>query len=195
MLKRARLLAFVAALSAPMVAGLPARAAECIGVKIPDSAKVAGADLVLNGLGIRKATMFKVEVYVAGLYLPEKSNDAAHILGTDQPWQLVLRFVRDVDVSDMREAFDEGFEKAAADKLAALKPRIETLKAGMADFKEGHSLSFTNDPAKGVAVDVNGVAGGEIQGADFSKALLAIWIGAEPPNEDLKSGLLGGKCD
>ena len=82
-----------------------------------------------------------------------------------------------------------------ADKLAALKPRIETLKAAMADFKEGHSLSFTNDPAKGVAVDVNGVAGGEIQGADFSKALLAIWIGAEPPNEDLKSGLLGGKCE
>ena len=195
MLKRARLLAFVAALSAPIVAGLPAHGAECIGVQAPDSAKVAGVDLVLNGLGIRKATMLKVKVYVAGLYLSEKSNDAGHILGSDRPWQLVLRFVRDVDVSDMRDAFDEGFEKAAGDKLAALKQRIETLKASLADFKKGHSLSFTNDPAKGVAVDVNGAGGGEIQGADFSKALLAIWIGAEPPNEDLKSGLLGGKCE
>ena len=36
-----------------------------------------------------------------------------HILGTDQPWELVLRFVRDVDVSDMRAALQEGFKKAA----------------------------------------------------------------------------------
>jgi hypothetical protein len=132
---------------------------------------------------------------VASLYLAEKSKDPGQILGTDQPWQLVLRFVHDVDASDMHDAFDEGLEKAAGEKLMALKPRIETLKAGMADFMKGQYLSFTNDPAKGVAVDVNGAGGPEIHGADFSAALLSIWIGAEPPNEDLKTGLLGGQCE
>ena len=33
-----------------------------------------------------------------------------------------------------------------------------------------------------------------IEGADFASTLLSIWIGHEPPNGDLKSGLLGGQC-
>jgi hypothetical protein len=98
-------------------------------------------------------------------------------------------------VSDMHDAFEEGFKKVAGSKLAALNERIETLKAAMVDFEKGHALTFANDPAKGVAVDVNGAGGPVIQGADFSAALLSIWIGAEPPNEDLKSGLLGSKCE
>jgi hypothetical protein len=43
-------------------------------------------------------------------------------------------------------------------------------------------------------VDVNGAGGNAIEGADFATTLLSIWIGREPPNEDIKSGLLGGKC-
>jgi hypothetical protein len=195
MLKHRSLLAIVAALAAPVALAAPAFGAECLEVNVPDSAKAGSADLVLNGLGIRKATFLNVKVYVAGLYLSEKSNDAGRILSSGEPWQLTLRFVRDVGVSDMRGAFDEGFKKAAGDKLATLADRIEIVKFSLADFKEGHYLSFTNDPAKGVTVDVNGAAGKEIQGADFAVALLSIWIGAEPPNDDLKTGLLGGRCE
>jgi Chalcone isomerase-like len=195
MLKRVQLLAFVTVVAAPIVLGAPALGAECIEVKVPDSVKAGGADLVLNGLGIRKATFLEVKVYVAGLYLPQKSGDSGKIIGTNQPWQLVLHFVRDVDASDIRDAFGEGFTKNAGDKLAALQPRIKVLNARMVDFKEGHYLSFANDAAKGVAVDVNGAGGGAIEGADFAAALLSVWLGPEPPNEDLKAGLLGGKCE
>ncbi len=107
----------------------------------------------------------------------------------------MLRFVRDVDASDIRDAFEEGFKKNSGDKLAALHPRIEALNARMVDFKKGQYLSFANDAAKGVAVDVNGAGGGAIEGADFAAALLSIWLGPEPPNADIKSGLLGGKCE
>ena len=194
MLKRAQLLVFVAVVSASFVLGAPGFGAECLKVKVPDSVKTGDTDLVLNGLGIRKATFLNVKVYVAGLYLPQKSGDTAKIIGANQPWQLVLHFVRDVDASDIRDAWQEGFEKNSADKLAALQPRIKTLNARMVDFKEGQYLSFTNDPAKGIAVDVNGASGAAIEGADFANALLSIWLGREPPNEELKSGLLGGKC-
>jgi Chalcone isomerase-like len=195
MMKRAQFLAFVALVSAPFVMSAPVFGAECLEVKVPDSVKAGGADLVLNGLGIRKATFLNVKVYVAGLYLPQKSGDAGKIIGGNEPWQLVLRFVRDVDASDIRDAWEEGFEKNAGDKLATLQPRIKTLNARMVDFKERQSLSFTNDPAKGVAVDVNGASGAVIEGEDFADALLSVWLGREPPNEDLKSGLLGGKCE
>ena len=149
---------------------------------------------MLNGLGLRKATFLNVKVYVAGLYLPQKSADAAQILGTGQDWRLVLRFVRDVDASDMREAFQEGFEKAAAD-LAPLRGRIDAFTGMLVDFKEGQAVSFTNDPANGVEVVVDGTTKGTVDGADFAAALLAIWLGPEPPNKGLKSGLLGGACE
>jgi hypothetical protein len=195
MLKTARLLAFAVALLAPVSLSTSALGAECIGVTVPDSAKVGSADLVLNGLGIRKATMLSVKVYVAGLYLPEKSTDADAILGADRPWRLVLRFVRDVGASDIRDALDEGFENTVPDKLDALQSRIDALNAQVVDFKEGQYLSYDYDPAQGTVIDVNGKTGNPIEGADFANALLAISIGPEPPNEDLKTGLLGGKCE
>jgi Chalcone isomerase-like len=188
-------LVLLAALWAPVALAQPAYTAMCRDVQFPESVTAAGGDLVLNGLGIRKATLLSIKVYVAGLYLPQKSRDAAGILRSDGRWRLVLRFVRDVGAGDIRDAFQEGFEKTAGDKLAALGPRIEALKAWMVDFKTGQSLSFTHDPATGVTVDVNGAAGPPIEGADFATALLAIWLGSKPPNEDLKTGLLGGACE
>lgn len=190
-----RTVAFVMALSVPTLSAATALGAECDQVAFPDTIRAGDADLSLNGLGLRKATMLRVKVYVAGLYLPEKSADAGQILGADRHWRLVLRFVRDVDASDIRDAFEEGFENAAGHKLDALRPRIDSLNAQIVNFKEGQYLSYDYDPAKGTVLDVNGKTGGAIEGADFANALLAIWIGAEPPNEDLKSGLLGGACE
>jgi long-chain acyl-CoA synthetase len=172
----------------------PALSATCAEVSFADSTTLGNAALVLNGLGLRKATIFRVRVYVAGLYLPAKSADPTRILGADDAWRMELRFLRSVGASDMREAFQEGFAKAAPDQLASLQQRIDALKAAMIDLASGQSLVFANDPKSGVAVEVNGAKSGAIAGADFARALLAIWIGADPPNADLKSGLLGGAC-
>lgn len=195
MFKGARFLALLAALSLPPALAAPALGAECREVQFPDQATAGGTALVLNGMGLRKATFLKVKVYVAGLYLSEATGDAGRILGSNQPWRLVLRFLRDVDAPDIRDAFTEGFEKATGVIPDELRPRIDALNAMMTDFKEGDSLVFANDPQKGVTVEVNNAAVGTIEGADFSVAFLSIWLGPEPPNEDLKSGLLGGACE
>jgi hypothetical protein len=188
-------LVLLAALSVAGAFGVPAFGATCRDIQFPDSVKVGGSDLALNGLGIRKATLLRIKVYVAGLYLPRKGSDAGAILGANGRWQLVLHFVRDVDASDIRDAFHDGFQKAAGEKLGTLEKRIAALNAQVVDFKSGQSLAFSRDPAIGVTVDVNGKGGSTIEGADFADALLAIWLGAEPPNEDLKTGLLGGACE
>lgn len=195
MLKREQRLAFAVALFGPVILSAPAFGADCLGVSFPDSVKAGGTNLVLNGQGVRKATIFKVKVYIAGLYLPRKSADAGQILGANQPWQLMLRFVHDVGASEIRGAFDDGFKKAAGNKLDTLRKRIEALKAQMVDFRKGQYLSYTYDRAKGVVVNANGATGGSIDGADFATALLKISIGPEPPNAELKAGLLGGKCE
>ena len=40
-------------------------AAEFAGVTIPDTKKVHGKDLVLNGIGMRRATFLNVKVYMS----------------------------------------------------------------------------------------------------------------------------------
>ncbi len=91
------------ALTAALAAGV-AQGKECKGVAFPDTAQVEGATLTLNGLGLRQATMFKVNVYVAALYVAKTSNDPNVILGAKAPSELILQFVRDVGAADIPRA-------------------------------------------------------------------------------------------
>ena len=167
---------------------------ECLGVQFPDRTGVDGSTLALNGLGLRQATMLKVNVYIAALYVTKPSADSDAILAQAPPKQLVLHFVRGVGRSDLNKAWDEGFEANAKGQLTALKERIEKLKTLMPDMKSGEQLSFTHKSGKGIAVDVGGAPKGMIEGDDFAKGLLSIWLGPNPPNAGLKAGLLGGPC-
>mgnify|MGYP000225820542 CR=1 FL=1 len=170
-----------------------AHAAECAGVEMKESFKLDGESLMLNGLGLRLATFVKVKVYVAGLYVPKRSDQAATLLGTDQPWRLVLSFMRSVDAGDMIKAWNEGFEKNAEEQLPLLKERIDTLNGVMQDLKKQDTLVFTYAPGKGTGIEIKGHTAATIKGQDFASALLSIWLG-DPPNDEVKRGLLGGKC-
>ena len=167
---------------------------ECLKVSFPDQTVVDGSPLALNGLGLRQATVLRVNVYVAALYVTKPSADPGAILAAPPPKQLILHFVREVGRPDLNKAWDEGFEANAKGQVAALKDRIEKLKTLMSDMKSGEQLSFTHKPGKGVAVDVGGAPKGMIEGDDFANALLSIWLGPNPPNAGLKAGLLGGPC-
>jgi hypothetical protein len=159
-------------------------------VKMPDRLTVAGKALVLNGMGIREATMFDVDVYVAGLYLEKKTQDAVEIINSEQVKHLDLVFVRDVDRDDITDAWTTQFKKNGAD-MARLKDSINRLNSWMAGMDEGQKLSFTYEPGKGVTVVVKGTVKGTIPGAEFGRAFFAIWFGPSPPNKGLKKGLLG----
>lgn len=172
----------------------PAYARECKGVDFPEHLQAGGGDLSLNGLGMRKATFLKVSVYVAALYAARPSNDARALVDPATPAELILHFVRNVGVDDLKNAWREGFEKTARDQTPALSARIATLQGWMSDMKTGQRLVFVREPGAGIQVSVNGAVKGTIPGDDFSRALMSIWLGAEPPNAELKSGLLGGPC-
>jgi chalcone isomerase-like protein len=179
-------------LSLSMALGV-ACAKECKGVDFPEQIQADNGSLVLNGLGLRLATVFKVSVYVAALYVPKASGDPATILRTDTAKQIVVHFVRNVGVADLRKGWTEGFEKNANGALPALKDRIATFNSLMGDMKAGQRVILTYTPGAGVEVDVKGAAKETIKGDDFAKALFAIWLG-DPPNPEIKIGLLGGTC-
>ena len=168
---------------------------KCRDSSFPEHVPVNGTDLTLNGLGVRKATFLKINVYVAALYVTKPTHEAAPLINSDTQQELILHFVRDVGVDDLRKAFHEAFERDGVDQSVSMKERIAKLNGWLTDMKKGQRLIFLRTPHAGVQVVVNGTQKGLIEGDDFSRAFVAIWLGATPPNPELKSGLLGGDCE
>ena len=166
----------------------------CREIAFPEHVQLDGTDLALNGLGVRKATFLKINVYVAALYVARPQRDPKPLIESEGPQELVLHFVRNVDADDLKKAFVEGFERAAGNQSAALKERVARLNTWMSDMKTGQRLTFVRRPNSGVQVSVNGVQKGTLEGEDFARAFVSIWLGPTPPNSELKSGLLGGEC-
>lgn len=171
-----------------------AQAAECAGVKMPDRATLDGKELVLNGMGVREATVFNVDVYVAGLYLERRSADGEKIASSEQAKQMRLTFVRNVDREDMVANLETGFRNGAGSEYAKLAARFEQLKKVVPRLKSGDSFFVSYRPGTGLEVRHGAKLLVNIPGADFAHAIFAIWLGKKPPNEGLKTGLLGGRC-
>jgi hypothetical protein len=183
-----RLLAFLFLL--PMAA----LAAEVAGVKIDDKTRVGASDLVLNGAGLRKRLF--LQVYAMGLYVPQKTADAAALMDQPGPKRVAIHMLRDVSADAFSEALAEGIRNNHTDaEVKALELRLKelgTIMAGVGEAKKGMAihLDWTGSETQ-VAVQGKPV-GKPIAGQDFYKALLRVWLGDKPAQDDLKKALLGG---
>ncbi|HTP63533.1 MAG TPA: chalcone isomerase family protein [Burkholderiales bacterium] len=165
--------------------------AEVAGVKLPDEDQ----KLLLNGAGLRKRAFF--QVYVIGLYLPERKTAAADAIGAAGPKRVLIEMLRDVDADQFSDALTDGMKDNVAEaEMKALQPRIKQLTdiiASMKEAKKGMRIALDWVPAAGTLVTVAGkAAGAPIPGEDFFRALLKIWLGEHPVQDDVKRALLGG---
>lgn len=188
-----RLLAAVAVSLA--AAGLGAQPVEIEGVKLDPSAQVGGATLQLNGAGVRTRAIFKV--YVAALYVPQKSGDAAALLAQKGPRRVAITMLRNVDAETFAGALNDGLRNNHTEaQLGAMKPQIDALNAtlkAVGEAKKGDVIHFEFVPEGGTRVTVNGQPrGSAIAGEDFFTAVLRIWIGDKPVDGGLKKGLVAG---
>lgn len=171
-----------------------ASALEVAGVKLPDTAQVGSANLQLNGAGIRTKLFFKV--YVGALYLPQKQTSAEAVIADDREHRVALHIVRDLSSDKLLNAFNEAIEaNHTKDELAALGAQLKQMAEifnAVKEVKPGDVITLDYLPAGGTQISVNGTARGTIAGSAFNKALLRIWLGSKPAQEDLKKGMLGG---
>ena len=173
---------------------LAAAAAEVEGVKVEDKTRVGSSDLVLNGAGLRKRAFFKV--YVIGLYVPQKASTPPALLDQPGTKRVAIHMLRDVGADAFTEALADGIRANHSEAEAkALEPRVKQLGAYMAEIKEarkGMAIALDWD-GKGTQLVVQGKPVGQpIPGDDFYRALLRIWVGDKPVQDDLKKALLGG---
>src|SRR6516225_1501190 len=180
------------AISAAMIvtlATMQLQAASLAGVTMPDTVQVGGKTLVLNGLGLR--TKYMVKVYVAGLYLEQKSSDANGIIKADAPKRIVLQFVHGATKSQMTDAFTESFNDNTPDAMKTMKPDIDKLLGAIDAVKVGDQMVFTYIPGTGTTFAQGGQDKVTIPGAPFGQVMFSVWLGPKPPTADCKKGLLG----
>ena len=166
----------------------PAWAAEVAGVKIDDKARVAATELSLTGAGLRKRVFF--QVYAIGLYVRDPKADPVSQPG---PKRVQIHMLRDVGADQFIDALAEGIKENHSEAQAkALEPRVKELGATMAAIKEarkGMTIALDwNGSATQLVIDGK-PAGRPIEGEDFYRALLRIWLGDKPVQEDLKKAL------
>ncbi len=168
----------------------PAVAAELAGVQLDEASSAGEQQLVLNGLGIRKKAFIKV--YVGGLYLPAKQKDPQQILSADTARQMALVFVRKVDKDALCSGWKEGLANNSPEASVEVKAQFEQLCSFLADVSSDDRLRFTYVPGAGTEIEVKGNVKGTIPGKPFADAILACWLGPQPPNAEFKASLLGG---
>jgi len=162
-------------------------AAEVAGIKFEESVKVANKDLKLNGAGLRVKLAF-LNLYAAGLYLPEKKTVPADILALAGPKRIMIVMKREIDSDTFGDAFLKGLndnsDKAELSKIVAQTQAFGELFASMPSLKKGDTLFLDWVPGAGTIATLNGkVIGSVLPGIAFYNAALS----------SLKPQLLGEK--
>ncbi|MDC8785287.1 chalcone isomerase family protein [Roseateles koreensis] len=170
-----------------------------------DTLRLAGGELVLNGVGKRAGKVFRA--YAAGLYLSGKSNTLAGVMAMPGPKRLQMRMTLDISVSvplglnsipaeEFVKAVKVGVERNSSEaERHALADRVATFNEALQAVGKVRKKDIVNVdylPDQGTLLFVNGKQWGpSIPGVDFYNAFLRCFIGDLPVDDDLKAGLLG----
>ena len=171
-------------------------AVEVRGVKFADTTTVAGQALQLNGAGVRVKVI--IDVYAAGLYVGKRDASAQALLSQPGAKSMQIVLLRDLTGEEFADAMIKGFRQNNSEAdIGRFQARLDELRKTMVSFgtvKKGTAIQLNLVPGSGVRTLVEGAQkGADIQGEDFYAALLKIWLGPKPVDDDLKSGLLSTK--
>ena len=171
-----------------------AHAVQIEGETFDDDIQLGGAPLKLNGVGLRAVAWLKG--YAAGLYLTERVRTPGAALAAPGPKRLQMRMLLEVEAQEFVKAIDKGIRRntpeAERPKLAERQDQFRRAVLALGVVRRGDVVNLDFLPGRGMTMTVNGtVRGATLPGDDFYAAVLRIFIGDDPVDEALKSGLLG----
>ncbi len=174
-----------------------ASALSVAGKDFSDHIRLADADLVLNGVGVRAVAWIKG--FAAGLYLTEKAEHAHQVLSAPGPKRVRMVMLMDASASEFSKAVRGGVRKnsADADWVRLQKPVDELGRVidTLGTLKSGDVVDLDFAPAHGVTLKVNGHQhGAPVASSDLYGGILKIFVGEQPVDQRLKAGLLGRRA-
>jgi hypothetical protein len=170
--------------------GSHAQSRNIEGIDFPQKLSIHGAELGLNGGGLREKLGF-LDLYVGALYLPQKSSDATEIVMSDTSMAIRIVIASGLVTRDrFIEALEEGFNNTSVGKYSPKD--IQSFKEFLSDaFEPNDEILLSYGPEKGTILSKNGQVRGSFTGLPFKQALFAIWLGDKPAQNSLKQQMLG----
>jgi hypothetical protein len=163
------------------------------GTEIPDTISLPNSDinLVLNGAGIREK--FFLDIYVGALYLEKQLHDASTILDDTGPAGILMHFTySEVSREKIIDGWNDGLaDNLPAERMSAIKPRLEKFNSLFRTVVKGDVIRIEFLPGNGTLVYINDELRGSVEGNDFFRDLLRIWLGKNPVSTSLKHDMLG----
>lgn len=164
------------------------------GLNFSEVINIEGKNFVLNGAGMRikKIAFVGIKVYAAGLYLENKEKNPEKILSENVSKCLLMHFVySNVGKDKLKDAFLEGFQNNNPLLSEKLRSSVDRFLSFWDDMKSGDGAKLIYIKDQGTKVIIKNKEIGTIEGKDFSRLLFSVWLGDNPPNKELKEGLLG----
>jgi hypothetical protein len=179
-----------------LTCAMPAKAMDVGGVNVADTANVGGKELKLNGAGMR-AILF-VKFYALGLYLPEKKTTSADVQALAGPRRIALYIQRETNSDEFGQRFitamNNNSSKEEKSKVIGQTVKFGEMFAALESVKKGDVITLDWIPGTGTVASLNGKKIGEtFPDIAFYNAVLRIWLGEMPAQDNVKRELLGGK--
>jgi hypothetical protein len=189
-------LLLAATLATLFIAPVAQAAVELSGVKVEDTATVAGTKLQLNGAGIRYKGPFKV--YVGDLYTTKKVSSLEELTAAPGPKRLTMTFLREIEAGPFGKLLTRGVEdnvpKGEMSKLVPGLIRMSDIFTVNKILVPGETVVIDWIPGTGMVITAKGKVQGEpFKEPEFYKAIMSIWFGPVPADFKLKEALLGSR--
>jgi hypothetical protein len=169
-----------------------AQAANVGELELKERIKLGEANLYLNGAGQR--TKLFIDLYIAALYLPDKSHDAQAIIDANEVMLIQIHVISNLINSDtLTQGTMEGFNKSTGHQTEAIQGLIDDfLGAFQEPIVIGDTFEMVYQPGKGVTVVKNRhIIKTIADNQAFKRALFGIWLSDKPAQFSLKENLLG----
>jgi len=166
----------------------PARALTIENTTFAASITIGEKPVSLRGAALLRWLKL-VKVYVAALYLPERTKPSEAL--SDIPKRLEISYLVAIKGADFGPAAEPILARNVSGvELAKLRSRIDLFNAAYRDIKPGDRYALTYQPGEGTELSWNGETLVTIEGADFAAAYFSIWLGHKPLDDNLKKALL-----
>jgi Chalcone isomerase-like len=148
----------------------------------------------LLGAGVRTRTIAKVKVYAIALYVADSALTGPlkgkagtgdlyrEIVDGDFKKRVVLKFVRDLSTEQIRDAFHDAMKGAGS--------KADVWIGYFNSVVSGQEAVITWTPGVGLETKVAGLNKAPINDKPLASAVLAIWLGEKPIQDDLKKDLV-----
>ena len=144
-------------------------------------------DSQLDLLGVSRFSYYFFKVYTGALYYPKGE---AFELGT-KPLRLELHYLREIDREDLIKPATDFLGEHCKD-YPAIADRVAKINKLYRSVKNGDRYSLEFYPGRGTSLSFNGKLLGSIEGDDFAKEYLAIWLSEKTAAKSFRDEVLKG---